>query len=116
MVRWWWLGAAVLVVCALAWRAGAGDVAPPAPTASAMRAHVDPATGRLVPEPVVPPPPQALPAPLPPAAPVAAPGGGVMVELGGRFMSDVVATVGPDGHVRLDCVTENAPTLVERAR
>jgi hypothetical protein len=71
--------------------------------AAGMRAYVDPRTGALVPAPV----PGA-----PPAAPgfsrsaaglveTRAPGGGVMVNLQGRFQSPLVATVGPDGRVRL---------------
>jgi hypothetical protein len=37
-----------------------------------------------------------------------APGGGVMVDLGGRFRSAVTATVGPDGTPAADCVTPGA--------
>lgn len=39
----------------------------------------------------------------------AAPGGGVMVDLQGRFRSAATATVGPDGDVHLDCVTPGHP-------
>ena len=74
-----------------------------------MRAYVAPSTGRLVPEPVVPDPSRARPAPALPAAEVAAPGGGMMVRLNGRFMSSLVATVNPDGTVRMDCVTGDGP-------
>jgi hypothetical protein len=81
--------------------AGAGEVARPTPSGPGMRAYVDPATGRLLAEP-----------PRGVAAPVAAaeasrssqglveepvPGGGVKVDLKGRFKSPLVATVRPDG-------------------
>ena len=67
-----------------------------------MQAHVDPTTGRLVPEPTTPPVARPAPAPL---AEVPAPGGGMMVHLNGQFMSTIVATVEPDGSVRVGCVT-----------
>ena len=69
-----------------------------------MRANLDPSTGRLVPEPVAPMP-SRVPAPRPPAVEEPAPGGGSMVRLNGRFMSDMVATVNPDGSLHIDCVT-----------
>ena len=40
-----------------------------------------------------------------------APGGGVMVDLQGRFRSAATATVGPDGAAHVDCV---APGTAER--
>jgi hypothetical protein len=40
-----------------------------------------------------------------------APGGGVMVDLQGRFRSAATATVGPDGTAHVDCV---APGTAER--
>lgn len=73
-----------------------------------MRAHVDPSTGRLVPEPVVPEP-SRLPAPRPPAIEEPALGGGMMIRLNGRFMNDLVATVNPDGSVHMDCRTADHP-------
>ena len=103
MGRW---RAAVMVViglCAGAARAGSGneDAA-----RSGMRANVDPHTGRFLPEPVTRRLPQHLPALPPPAAKeIPAPGGGMMAVLNGQFMSDLVATVEPDGSVRLRCVT-----------
>ena len=69
-----------------------------------MRANIDPSTGRLVPEPVEPMP-ERVPATRPPAVEEPAPGGGTMVRLNGRFMSDMIATVNPDGSLRIDCVT-----------
>ena len=101
-----------LVVLALAALAAAGwtqDDVPPAASRGGMEAHVDPGTGRFVPEPAVPPTGRPLPAPAPPLAEVPAPGGGMMVPLGGRFMSNVVATVNPDGSIRVDCTTGDAP-------
>jgi len=86
--------------------AAADEAAPPAgdtPGAAAMRAHVDPRTGRLAAEPPV-----AARAELPSAAHTTeglvvtkAPGGGDMLDLEGRFQSRMVATVMPDGSVRL---------------
>ena len=72
-----------------------------------MKAHVDPSSGRLVPEPVAPGAAEPLPAPAPSLPEEAAPGGGTMVRLKGQFMSDVVATVNPDGSVRIEC--QSAP-------
>jgi hypothetical protein len=76
--------------------------------AEGMQAHVDPPTGTLVPEAVGPAAP-ALPAPpLPPsAADTPAPGGGMMADIRGRFMSSVVATIAPDGSLHVDCVTSD---------
>lgn len=81
---------------------GVATVAPP----PGMRAYVDPRSGALAPEP---------PASAPPALPSTAhsteglvvrnaPGGGVMLDLQGRFQSRLVATVMPDGSVRLSHV------------
>jgi hypothetical protein len=98
-----WIGAVVVVfgLCAGGAHAGSGDER----GRSGMRAHVDPQTGRFVPEPVTPPPHRlpALPAPV--AKEVPAPGGGMMAVLNGQFMSDLVATVEPDGKLRMRCVT-----------
>ena len=69
-----------------------------------MKAHVDPGSGRLVPGPVTPQPAEPLPAP-PPLVEEPAPGGGTMVRLNGQFMSNLVATVNPDGSVRIECVS-----------
>jgi hypothetical protein len=71
-----------------------------------LKAYVDPDSGRLVPGPVVPEPAAPLPAPVP-LAEEPAPGGGTMVRLNGQFMSNLVATVNPDGSVRIDCVSES---------
>jgi hypothetical protein len=76
---------------------------------SGMQAHVDPATGRLVPEAVVPLPAGREPAPLPLPSEEPAPGGGMMSVLHGRFMNSVVATVEADGSVRIDCHPADDP-------
>jgi hypothetical protein len=77
-----------------------------APGADAgMEAHVDPQTGALVPEAVTPAPAPLPTAPRPRAAELPAPGGGMMIDVSGRFMSTMVATVEPDGSVHVDCVT-----------
>jgi hypothetical protein len=113
-IRWWrsasGLGLGVLgaLVAVGVPAASAEDGAPPAVT-SGMRAHVDPATGRLVPEPVVPAPAARQPAPLPLPAEEPAPGGGMMSVLHGRFMNSVVATVEADGSVRIDCRPSDDP-------
>jgi len=108
MMRWRAIvvGLVLLGVCAMPSASGGEDASA---ARSGMEAHVDPQTGRLVPEPVVPPPAEALPAPVAPAADVPAPGGGMMAPLNGQFMSNLVATVNPDGTVRLDCVTGDGP-------
>ena len=100
VVRWSWGACLVLLgICAIP-SARAGDGA----ARSGMQAHIDPQTGRLVPEPVTPP--VSRPSPTaPPLAPEPAPGGGTMVRLHGQFMSTTVATVEPDGSVRVECVT-----------
>ena len=82
-----------------------------APDAAPGRAgqwiHVDPQTGRRVP-----PPAGRAAVAVDPAfstshaglAEQPAPGGGVMVDLQGRFRSAATATVGADGKANLDCV------------
>jgi hypothetical protein len=88
----------------------AGDAPSPAVREPGMRAYADPRTGTLLSEP-----PARATAPAAAAfsrssaglAPVPAPGGGVMIDLQGRFQSPLVATVGPDGTVHLH---HGAPT------
>ena len=98
MRRWGAVWRSGLVVVALVARAHAGD------GAAGMEAHVDPSSGRLVPHAVDPawrrPPVAALPAPVE----VPAPGGGMMSVVPRQFASRLVATVQPDGSVRMDCV------------
>ena len=109
MVARWWIGVGLVVVGigALARLGSAEEAGNPAPRAG-MQAHVDPATGKLLQEPAVPPPAQALPSRRPPLAEVPAPGGGTMVELDGRFMSTMTATLDADGSIRIDCTTGSA--------
>jgi hypothetical protein len=112
-VRWWIsVGLVAVAVCALG---GSGRGEEPAGDAreNGMRVHVDPRSGRFVPEPVVPRA-EPLPAPPPPLAEEPAPGGGTMVRMRGHFMSNLVATVNPDGSVRVDCVTGDAPVPTDR--
>jgi hypothetical protein len=108
-VVWRAIGAGLVIVaaCVVARTTGAEEGRAPA-ARSGMQAHVDPATGRLVPEPVVPQPapPRAT---RPPLADVPAPGGGMMVELGERFMSRTIATIDADGRLHVDCVTGDGP-------
>ena len=100
--------AAGVALCGLmvAGAVGAGEEVLDTPTtAPGFKAYVDPPTGELLPE---------RPANLPPepASPaldlwgaglveVPAPGGGSMIDLQGRFQSPLVATIGPDGTLRL---------------
>jgi hypothetical protein len=107
MVARWWIGLGLVVAGIGAPRPGRAEEAV-APPRAGMQAHIDPATGRFLPEPIVPPPAQALPAKRPPLAAVAAPGGGMMIELDDRFRSTMTATVQPDGTVRIDCTTNAA--------
>ena len=100
--RVWMLG----IVCALALGALAAlaeDAPRAAAPAAGMRAYADPRTGALLPGP---PPGRTV---QPSAAfsrssaglvETRSPGGGVMVDLQGRFQSPLVATVGADGQVR----------------
>ena len=99
-------GCLVLMTVALS-GASLGDDGTAADQRPGMKAYVDPSSGRLVPGPAVPEPAAPLPPPAPPLAEEPAPGGGTMVRLNGQFMSNVVATVNPDGSVRIDCVTES---------
>lgn len=102
----------------LALPAAAGDSNPPAApkkgeaAAPAMKAHVDPVTGALVPAP-----PQATKAALA-AAPVQplpalkvqavkAKPGGKMVRLDDRFTMEMTESVGPDGKVSHSCEAEH---------
>ena len=84
---------------------GAPDAADPGRAGSWI--HVDPQTGKRVPRPA-----GAAAVPPDPAFSTShrglveksAPGGGVMVDLQGRFRSAATATVGADGKSHLDCV------------
>ncbi len=101
------IGGVVLIGLA-AGGAGAADVAVHAvPSGTGgMRAYADPRTGALREQP--------MPGePKPPATAAfsrsavglvetPAPGGGIMLDLQGRFRSPLVATVAPDGTVRID--------------
>ena len=85
-----------------------------APPSASMRAHVDPNTGAIVTAPVGP----STPAQIPPAASHSteglvekpAPGGGVMLDLQGRFLSPMTATVAPDGAPHAKCHGPQAET------
>jgi hypothetical protein len=79
-----------------------------------MQVHIDPQTGRLLPEPAPSPAPGRLPAPPVPAAEVPAPGGGMMAVLHGQFRSEAVATVEPDGSVRVECIRRESPDPAPR--
>jgi hypothetical protein len=79
-----------------------------------MQVHVDPRTGRLVPEAAAPSAPAHPPAPPVPASEVPAPGGGMMAVLHGQFRSEAVATVEPDGRVRVECIRRESPDPTPR--
>ncbi len=78
------------------------------------RINVDPQTGKRIPVPSA-----GVLLPVDPAFSTShsglveqpAPGGGVMVDLQGRFRSAATATVGPDGKAHVDCI---APGGAER--
>ncbi len=109
-----WTGG--LVVCSAAavvlWGSLGGVVhageAPARPGAPAgMRVYVDPKTGAILREPVAPLPPEELPSPASQSGEGLverpAPGGGVMIDLQGRFMSPITATAAPDGAPHVEC-------------
>jgi hypothetical protein len=86
---------------------------PPAPPAagSGMQIHIDPQTGRFTPPPPGAPPLVGTPAPTAATStsdaglverPSPTPGGGIMLDLQGRFQHPLVGTVGPDGKVRIE--------------
>jgi hypothetical protein len=83
----------------------------PDPATGGMRVYVDPQTGAVRPEPA----PGTVPLPLSPQeqnsfstsheglveVPSSVPGGGVKVDLQGRFQSPLIGTIGADGKVEL---------------
>jgi hypothetical protein len=96
-----------LVLGALALGVVAGDggahTIASSPAGTRMEAHVDPASGRLVPVPIEPE--EAVaPAALPTPVESSAPGGGVMSVVPPQYRSRLVATVAADGSVHVDCV------------
>ena len=113
------LRAAMAIAIATTFLAGARPAAADdanAPTSGAPNAapgragqwiHVDPQTGKRVPAPA-----GGVAIPADPAFSTShaglveqpAPGGGVMIDLQGRFRSAATATVGPDGKAHPDCV------------
>src|SRR5262245_13712337 len=95
---WRWaaqLGLVGVAIVALDGRPRAQDAA----GAAGMQAHVDPATGQFVPEPVVPPPPVAA-LPETPLVVEHLPSGVLKIALHGRFQSALVETIQPDGSTR----------------
>lgn len=78
-----------------------------APGRAGQRIHIDPQTGQRVPAPA-----GSVAVPVDPAFSTshaglvekAAPGGGVMIDLQGRFRSAATATVGANGQAHTDCV------------
>ena len=83
-----------------------GEDAATVPAQSGMRAYVDPQTGRLVPEPADPSQrPEPAPASTrPPVEAVPQPDGSLRIQFDERYRRSVVATVGDDGKVHMDCV------------
>ena len=89
----------------------AGKTAPPE-AESAMKIHVDPATGQLVPQPAPGTKAALAPAPAAELPPLkvekgTTKAGGKRVRLDDRFMMEMTAAVGPDGKVSHGCVAEN---------
>ncbi|MFQ5479386.1 MAG: post-PEP-CTERM-1 domain-containing protein [Candidatus Binatia bacterium] len=88
---------------------------PAASPSAGMKAHIDPETGEFLDSPPVGSVGRASPAitagrPPEPAVevPSPVPGGGVMIDLNGRFQAEFVATVGPDGKLSTDCREDGA--------
>ena len=107
---WWWVRLAAVVGIFLPALGGADDAA----GRGGMQVHVDPQTGHLVSEPATPPALGHLPAPAVPAAELPASGGGMMSVVGGQFRSEAVATVEPDGRVRVECIRREPPPSAPR--
>jgi hypothetical protein len=94
--------------------------------ASGMLIHIDPSTGRIVKQPA----PGTVPLQLTPQelnalsttgkglveVPSAVPGGGVRIDLQGRFQSPVFATVGPDGKLVIRHLQEIPATGSDESR
>src|SRR5262249_18138102 len=84
------------------------------PPRASLRRYVDPQPGACVPAPVRPPALQAIPPAVGPSTAGLverpAPGGGVMLELQGRFLSPVTATAAPDGAPHAECHGPQAAT------
>ncbi len=85
------------------------NLVPPTEGTAGIVVHIDPTTGRFLPEPpagnVTPPPATAsLKASPPPLYETASPtpGGGVMIDLNGQFHTPLVATINADGKVTLN--------------
>ncbi len=102
--------AAGALACAVPSSVLAEPAAEPGPASAAgSRIHVDPQTGKRIP---VPSSGEGVELPADPAFSTShsglverpAPGGGVMVDLQGRFRSAATATVGPDGTPHVNCV------------
>jgi hypothetical protein len=90
--------------------------------AAGLRAYIDPETGRFVPEPppgVVDEVDRATAAALSTRSedlveqPSPVPGGGVMVELEGRFQSAIEMSVDESGALSSDCATDEAPPAAD---
>lgn len=80
-------------------------------TQAGSRINVDPQTGMRIPGPtgaVALPPDPAFSTSHSGLSEQPAPGGGVMVDLQGRFRSAATATIGPDEKAHVDCVTPGA--------
>jgi hypothetical protein len=100
----------------------AGKAARAVPLQPGMTIHLDPQTGALLPEPAA----GTVPIQVTPdllkalssshdglvEVPSPVPGGGVSVDLQGRFQSPLFAIIGPDGKVRIRHVPE-APAATE---
>ena len=119
------LAACFMAVPAGHTQTGADTPAPPSPAGKpdpapsgtpGMRVYVDPQTGAVLPGP----PPGAVPLPLTPqeqnqlstsheglvGVPSAVPGGGVRIDLQGRFQSPLIGTIGTDGKVKIEHLGE----------
>ena len=102
MAAWRRIGVGLVVLGACMVPGANGDDATRAPARSGMQAHVDPQTGRFVPEPTERP--HALPSPTrPPLETRTMPSGETVIKFDDRFHSTMTATVGPDGKVHLGC-------------
>ncbi len=115
------LAASAVVVASVCAGGGSADPAAGATseTSAGMRVYVDPSTGALTPEPSTQELGQrsassAVSTSMQGLVEEPAPGGGVMIDLQGRFQSEMRATITPENELRTECVDVPVPDAAAR--